>query len=219
MKKKVMILALILIILTVLSAPLGFMRCMSVGDATLLKVGDTEFRSLWEGISFEPTENGAEFTIDLHHLETTAQLVREGEHITITYADGEVVEGDWPGVGYLLDEDGSPLFFGQNMVTIVVGDEPAPPINRVSLSDDLCSMLYGDTEPAGHFGLTLVGMLVYALGAVTFFYPEEMHFLFIRWKYRNTELSDDGILVEKISAVVLMVGAGIIMLLPVFMLI
>lgn len=60
----------------------------------------------------------------------------------------------------------------------------------------------------------MLGGLLYLIGAVTFLYPEKVHFFGTRWRYKNAELSDDGIMMQMFSAVVMMIMAAIIMMNP-----
>jgi hypothetical protein len=59
-------------------------------------------------------------------------------------------------------------------------------------------------------------MVIYALGIASFFWPEEVHFWGSRWRYVNAELSDEGILVQKISGAACAVVGVVLLYAPLF---
>ena len=101
-------------------------------------------------------------------------------------------------------------------ITITVGKQP-PFIGKPAISNALCRIAWGDLEPRGNIALLWVGGLLYALGAVGFFFPNESHFFLRRWAYQNAELSESGLFMEKAGGVVAMV-VGVVVMLGLFIL-
>ena len=63
--------------------------------------------------------------------------------------------------------------------------------------------------------MVIAGSILYLAGALTFLFPNESHFFMRGWAYKKQELSDEGILAEKIGAVAIMV-LGIVGVLGLF---
>lgn len=158
-----------------------------------------------------PEDGGAGFVIFLNGKEQTASLQRQEDFVSITYGDGTVIEAVWNGQWFCDRETGYPMTFD---VAVTFGDE-IPEIGKPAISNALCRIVWGDLEPRGSAALILVGGLLYALGAVSFLFPNQAHFFLRRWAYRQAELSEDGVLAEKIGGVVGM-AVGVVVMLGLF---
>ena len=162
-----------------------------------------------------PADSGIDFTIVLNGVEQSANLQRDGDFVSITFDDGTVFEGAWNGQWFYDKQTGLPMEFGGG-VTVVVGNQ-IPPIRKPAISNALCRIAWGDLEQRGHVSLLFVGGLLYALGAVTFLFPNEAHFFLRRWAYQNAELSETGLFMEKAGGVVgMVVGVAVMMGLFIF---
>lgn len=162
-----------------------------------------------------PTEGGTDFVITLNGEEQSANLQRDGDLVSIAFEDGTVFEGAWNGQWFYDRQTGLPMEFGEG-VTVVVGNQ-IPPIGKPAISNALCRIAWGDLEQRGHVSLLIVGGLLYALGAVTFLFPNEAHFFLRRWAYQNAELSETGLFMEKAGGVVgMVVGVAVMMGLFIF---
>lgn len=134
----------------------------------------------------------------------------EQDYATITFENGTVVEGTWFGE-MLIGEDGLPLDWG---IAIYTDMQDQVRISDEALGEVLCRLDLGMTIKNGSTAFLLLGGLIYLIGAVTFLYPEKVYFFGTRWRYKNAELSDDGIMMQMFSAVVMMIMAAVIMMNP-----
>lgn len=209
MKKARVILALVLLCLLPLSLWLNLRTGVYAGDHFLPRKGPGQFG----GVTMTAQDGAWRFTGTVGQETVDALLTAEGDRITVDLGDGEPLTGAWDGQ-HLLDESGLPLGVGE--VIIVVNGQESP-MSRYAMAATLTRMAFGAVEQRGSFWLALMGAVLYLLGAVTFLYPEQAHFFLSRWQYEHAELSDAGILAERIGAVVAMVGSAVVMFLPIFM--
>lgn len=218
-KKKAAILAGILVILVVIGGFRNMRTGIVVGDTFLyersdgyFKAGDDEIRVIkGDGFTnFEIVLDGEARRAALSWSRRTGAFGAEIEHdyATLTFDDGTVVEGFWF-ADVLIDKDGRPVLWANQGEMIVVHDMVRV-ISNETLSQDLCQIDRGLTVKNGHIAMVLVGALVYVIGAVTFLFPEKMHFLGSRWRYKNAELSEDGIMMEQFGAVICMIMGAVL---------
>ena len=125
----------------------------------------------------------------------------------------DVVEGH-PANGGLVDSEGLPLAWNQGITVSVGGEEP--PTNPYALADALYGMYAGATEPRGEWGMVWIYALLYWMGLTAILWPEETHFLLSRWAYRNAELSDAGMAMQRLGGGVAMVASVVVLFLPLF---
>lgn len=207
MKKARVILALVLLCLLPLSLWLNLRTGVYAGDHFLPRKGPGQFGD----VTMTAQDGDWRFTGTVGQETVDALLMAEGDRITVDLGDGEPLTGTWDGER-LLDESGLPLGVGEVIITIN-GQES--PMSRYAMAATLTRMAFGAVEHRGSFWLSLMGAILYLLGAVTFLYPEQAHFFLSRWQYEHAELSDAGILAERIGAVVAMVGSAVVMFLPI----
>lgn len=219
-KKKAAILAGILVILVVIGGFRNMRTGIVVGDTFLyersdgyFKAGDDEIRVIkGDGFTnFEIVLDGETRRAGLSWSRKNGLFDSEIEHdyATMTFDDGTMVEGYWFSDDMLVDQDGRPVIWTNPGAMIVVGDAVRV-ISNEELSQDLCQIDRGLTVKNGHIAMVLVGALVYVIGAVTFLFPEKMHFLGSRWRYKNAELSEDGIMMEQFGAVICMIMGAVL---------
>lgn len=161
-----------------------------------------------------PKDDSVGFIISLNGKEQSASLTRQGDSVSITFDDGTIIKGIWNGQWLSDEETGLPLNFSSDNITVTVGNQPSEP-GKPAVSSALCQIVWGDLEPRGSIVLVIVGGLLYALGAVTFLFPNEAHFFLRRWAYQKAELSEDGVLAEKIGGIVGM-AAGVVVMIGLF---
>lgn len=175
--------------------------------------GDNEIRMI-KGDGF------ANFQIILHGETRNAGLVWsrkdalfgvEHDYATVTFEDGTVVEGIWFADGMLVDEEGLPLYWG---IAVFTDMQDRVRVSNEELSEVLCKLDLGMTHKNGSISAIICGSFVYLIGALVYLYPEEMYFLGSRWRYKNAELSYDGILVQKFGGILCIVMALILMVNP-----
>ena len=163
-------------------------------------------------IAIERTENGARFTGEVAGAALEAQLTQTDGLVRVEMGE-DVVEGH-PANGGLVDSEGLPLAWNQGITVSVGGEEP--PTNPYALADALYGMYAGATEPRGEWGMVWIYALLYWMGLAAILWPEETHFLFSRWAYRNAELSDAGIAMQRLGGGVAMAASVVVLFLPLF---
>lgn len=165
-------------------------------------------------IRSEPENDSISFIISLNGKEQAASLIRQGDSVSIAYDDGTVIEGIWNGQWFSDKETGLPMAFSPDNITVTVGNQPSQP-GKPAISNALCRIVWGDLEQKGSIALLWIGGLLYTLGAVTFLFPNEAHFFLRKWAYRNAELSESGLLMEKAGGVIAM-AVGVVVMLGLF---
>lgn len=163
-------------------------------------------------IAIERTENGARFTGEVAGAALKAQLTQTDGLVRVEMGE-DVVEG-YPANGGLVDSEGLPLAWNQG-ITVSVGGEELP-TNPYALADALYGMYAGATEPRGEWGMVWIYALLYWMGLTAILWPEETHFLLSRWAYRNAELSDAGMAMQRLGGGVAMVASVVVLFLPLF---
>ncbi len=163
-------------------------------------------------IAIERTENGARFTGEVAGAALEAQLTQTDGLVRVEMGE-DVVEGH-PANGGLVDSEGLPLAWNQGITVSVGGEEP--PTNPYALADALYGMYAGATEPRGEWGMVWIYALLYWMGLTAILWPEETHFLLSRWAYRNAELSDAGMAMQRLGGGVAMVASVVVLFLPLF---
>ncbi len=192
---------------------------VTVGDKFLVEREDGYFRSGNHEIRMIKGEGFTNFQMVLHGENRTAALRWsrsdalfdiEQDYATLTFDDGTVIEGTWFSDDMLLDKDGLPLGWSSGFMS--ADGDTVRVISNEELSNVLCKLDLGKTEQSGSIGIVLVGGLIYILGALSFLYPEKVHFFGNRWRYKNAELSDDGIFMEKFGGIIGMVIGAFFMI-------
>ena len=163
-------------------------------------------------IAIERTENGARFTGEVAGAALEAQLTQTDGLVRVEMGE-DVVEGH-PANGGLVDSEGLPLAWNQGITVSVGGEEP--PTNPYALADALYGMYAGATEPRGEWGMVWIYALLYWMGLTAILWPEETHFLLSRWAYRNAELSDAGMAMQRLGGGVAMAASVVVLFLPLF---
>ena len=163
-------------------------------------------------IAIERAENGARFTGEVAGAALEAQLTQTDGLVRLEMGE-DVVEG-YPANGGLVDAEGLPLAWNQG-ITVSVGGEGLP-TNPYALADALYGMYAGATEPRGEWGMVWIYALLYWMGLTAILWPEETYFLLSRWAYRNAELSDAGMAMQRLGGGVAMVASVVVLFLPLF---
>ena len=183
-----------------------------LGGAFYAQTSEGTFAAGGDRIAIERAENGARFTGEVAGEALDAQLTQNDGRIRVEMGEN-VVEG-YPSDGGLVDDEGLPLAWNQG-ITVSAGDEE-PPVHPYVLADALYGMYAGATEPRGEWGMVWIYALLYWMGLAAILWPEETHFLFSRWAYRNAELSDAGIAMQRLGGGVAMAASVVVLFLPLF---
>ena len=183
-----------------------------LGGAFYAQTSEGTFAAGGDRIAIERAENGARFTGEVAGEALDAQLTQNDGRIRVEMGEN-VVEG-YPSDGGLVDDEGLPLAWSQG-ITVSAGDEE-PPVHPYVLADALYGMYAGATEPRGEWGMVWIYALLYWMGLTAILWPEETHFLLSRWAYRNAELSDAGMAMQRLGGGVTMVASVVVLFLPLF---
>ena len=183
-----------------------------LGGAFYAQTSEGTFAAGGDRIAIERAENGARFTGEVAGEALDAQLTQNDGRIRVEMGEN-VVEG-YPSDGGLVDDEGLPLAWSQG-ITVSAGDEE-PPVHPYVLADALYGMYAGATEPRGEWGMVWIYALLYWMGLTAILWPEETHFLLSRWAYRNAELSDAGMAMQRLGGGVAMVASVVVLFLPLF---
>ena len=214
MKKKIALLAAVLLALFVSAMAFNLQRGVTVGETFLPKRSDALY------------QKNADYRVSLSHdgdktlcdirfgAETlSAALTWNGERVRIEYDDGTVVAGVWyPAEKWVMDEEGMPVIWSDGATVIVNGETVS--IGRGALANALCRMDTNAAEPRGSAALLLVGVLLYALGAAALLWPEQTFFFANRWRYNVPELSEEGAAAQRLGGAAMMAVSAFVMFAP-----
>lgn len=214
MKKKIALLAAVLLALFVSAMAFNLQRGITVGETFLPKRSDALY------------QKNADYRVSLSHdgdktlcdirfgAETlSAALTWNGERVRIEYDDGTVVAGVWyPAEKWVMDEEGMPVIWSDGATVIVNGETVS--IGRGALANALCRMDTNAAEPRGSAALPLAGALLYALGAAALLWPEQTFFFANRWRYNVPELSEEGAAAQRLGGVAMMAVSAFVMFAP-----
>ena len=214
MKKKIALLAAVLLALFVSAMAFNLQRGVTVGETFLPKRSDALY------------QKNADYRVSLSHdgdktlcdirfgAETlSAALSWNGERVRIEYDDGTVVAGVWyPAEKWVMDEEGMPVIWSDGATVIVNGETVS--IGRGALANALCRMDTNAAEPRGSAALPLTGALLYALGAAALLWPEQTFFFANRWRYNVPELSEEGAAAQRLGGVAMMAVSAFVMFAP-----
>ena len=214
MKKKIALLAAVLLALFVSAMAFNLQRGVTVGETFLPKRSDALY------------QKNADYRVSLSHdgdktlcdirfgAETlSAALSWNGERVRIEYDDGTVVAGVWyPAEKWVMDEEGMPVIWSDGATVIVNGETVS--IGRGALANALCRMDTNAAEPRGSAALPLAGALLYALGAAALLWPEQTFFFANRWRYNVPELSEEGAAAQRLGGAAMMAVSAFVMFAP-----
>ena len=201
----------IFVVVSVLSGWINLRHGVYIGDRFFYMIDDNLYKNNKNNnISLKENNGTTEFDIYLDKERQNANIRREGDKTIITYDDSTVIEGRWDG-DWLWGEDNIPIL---PEVIAVIGDE-RPQIGKITIGYALCKIAGNETSTRGSVTLLILGAIAYLLGALAFIFPNKMYFFMRSWVYKKAELSDAGVLLEKIVGVILML-AGIMLMLGLF---
>lgn len=218
MKKKIILMALVFVLLAIPAAYLQTADGVMLDGRFFMQKNKDLYVHGRSSVWIDRKDDGADIRILLDGEELNTVLSIENNQYTFTYEDGRTVQGyagKW--MDELVDADGAPIWL-EDSIVVVADNERAPSAltREYSLSSILYHMVEDICEQRGHFAVILMSMLIYALGIASFFWPEEVHFLGSRWRYVNAELSNEGILVQKISGAACAVVGVVLLYAPLF---
>ncbi len=213
MKKQIVLLGILFLLLAIPAAVWQLADGVMVDGQFFTRRSPDLYLHGKDSVTITRTDAGANIMIQLNGEQLEAQVSVEDNAYTFRYMDGRVVSGYWgEWLDVLVTADGKPLEWEDGIQIIVNNEQPQSILKReYSLSNVLCCMLVEQTEQRGHPVLIMGSLLLYALGVITFFWPEEVYFFGGRWRYAHAELSPEGIAVQKLGGVVCaIVGIGLL---------
>ena len=220
MKKTLTLVVVVFLLLAVPASVFQLRQGVQLGETFYVRKNADLFRAKQNSIAIERNVGGAAFRVSVANTHINVEMSKEAERYTFAYDDGTVVEGyanEWS--NELASADGAPLMWTDGIAVYVGAEPPEDDIlqRKYSLSNDLFQMYEGICERRGHFMLLAMGALMYALGVASVLWPEKVHFFGNRWRYSHAELSDEGIVMQKLSGFVC-IGISVVMLyLPFFL--
>ncbi|MGN1021037.1 MAG: hypothetical protein ACI4O7_11790, partial [Aristaeellaceae bacterium] len=176
MTKKIILLVLGLAVLLAPAAWLNTRQGVYAGDVFLPRTENG-----YGPIVLTREDNAVSFTGTAADTDFTAVLCRDGDMVSIAFADGETLTGQWDGAN-LCNDGGTPYAYTSHAITVTVGDEPSP-LGHAALADVMCRMAFGVTEAQGSLKLLVLGAVLYVLGALYVLIPEKMYFLGRQWVF------------------------------------
>lgn len=135
-------------------------------------------------------------------LRKGVSLDAKGDSVTISFPDGPSWTGFWDGENFT-DSEGFLIGWWAEIRLYTEDGQPEP--GDADYCQPLNKVYFGQEETISAWYILGAGVLVYILGVVTVLYPDKVHFLFSKWAYNNPELSDAGILAERIGGVVVLI--------------
>lgn len=215
MKKKIAVLAAVLLALFASAMAFNLQRGVTVGEYFLPRHGEGLYQKNADyRVALSHDGDGTHCDIRFGAETLSAVLTWNGERVRVEYDDGTVVAGVWFSAEMgLTREDGFPLAWGEDDVTIVVNGEPER-VSRITLAGALCRMDQDAAERRGSAALPLAGALLYALGAAALLWPEQTFFFASRWRYNVPELSEEGAAAQRLGGVAMMAVSAFVMFAP-----
>ena len=111
---------------------------------------------------------------------------------TFDFSDGKSYEGYY---------DEATATFRDKEGMIIGWDEPKKISDR-TYCVPLFQIYFDECETRGIWYLQVLGIILYILGIITVLYPNEVHFFLTSWKYDYPELSESGLLMERIGGII-----------------
>lgn len=213
-KKKILLFALVFVLLLLPAMWIYSRDMVAIGGQQLVCWDGQSYRAGNDSLTMTARDDGADFDLTLYGEHTKATLRREGEKITVTFATGEIVEGYDKGLSHLMNADGS--FLDADPIIVLVGNKLAEPLGKTALADRFFDIWKYGGEQWGPLWFPLMMGVVYVLGVVQILWPEETYFFLSRWRYTHAELSEDGLVVQKLGGWVALIGSVALMYGPLF---
>ena len=169
-----------------------------VGDDFYNKVSDMKYQK--NESNYIERISDSEFKLMSDTGERTVSLQFNNNLATFDFSDGKSYEGYFDEVTETFrDKEG--MIIGWDSIQIVGGDEPKEISDR-SYCVPLFQIYFDEGETRGCWYLQVLGIILYILGIITVLYPNEVHFFLTSWKYDYPELSESGLLMERIGGII-----------------
>ena len=221
MKKSAVVMLIVLVLLLIPSGLINLRRGVYVGERFYIP-HDNEDNS-WTyraapgyAVTLDWCGSGTACGVSAGGPEQSVQLDWTDDWARFQFEDGTVLEGRWTGEA-LIDADGRPLWMeDENIIQIVVGDEPEPPLSQYTIACALCKMDRRELVFFGSVWFMLFGVFVYSWGLLNIYYPDKMHFMGRRWQYEEATLSDAGRDMQIFGGIACLIIGAAFLYLPLF---
>lgn len=199
-KKKLLLMGAVLI--AVVSLPVGWYFTLRlgvyVGDDFYYKVSDRKYKKNRSNYIERISDN--EFRLISDTGEKTVSLKFHNDLATFDFSDGKSYEGYFDeATETFRDKEG--MIIGWDSIQIVGGNEPKRISDR-TYCVPLFQIYFDEAETRGIWYFQVLGIILYILGIITVLYPNEVHFFLTSWKYDYPELSESGLLMERVGGIV-----------------
>ena len=128
-----------------------------------------------------------------------------------TFENGKKISG-YLTDGELVDSKGIPAYSkGEFDIAISTGTDDSFPVSEYEMALFASKAHKGQTQRYKSLLLLIFPWIVFVLGLLTVHFPNKMHFWGARWKYEEAELSEMGVLEEKIAGNLMVVASFVLM--------
>lgn len=207
----------VFIISSIYSMRRNLRKGVYVGDQFFYQTNASLFeRDKKTQISVDKNDSGLQFTITSDGKEKSGELTLDETHVTITYENGPVVDGDWTGERIIDSKTELPLEAAFDEYIMFHSENPkSSELEYSSISNALYQISQNKTTKRSSIFNLLMGAAFYFIGATEFLFPESYHFFLRGWRYKHQELTDEGAFMEKLGGIVVMI-LGLIALTGIF---
>jgi len=213
-RKKILLFALAFLLLLLPAMWIYSRDMVAIGGQQLVCWDGQTYRAGNDSLTMTARESGADFDLTLYGERVAAFLRQEGDKITVTFDTGETVVGYDKGFSRLMNEDGT--FLETDTLIITVGGELAEPLGKTALANRFFDIWKYGGEQWGPLWFPLFTALIYFFGVAHILWPEECYFFLSRWRYSHAELSDDGLLMQRLGGWVAVISTAVLMYGPLF---
>ena len=199
-KKKLLLMGAVLIAVVSLLAGWYFTlrKGVYVGDDFYYKVSDMKYQK--NESNYIERISDSEFKLMADSGEKTVSLQFHNDLATFNFSGGKSYEGYFDeATETFRNKEG--MIIGWDSIQIVGGDEPKKVSDR-TYCEPLLRIYFDKDETRGSWYLQILGIILYILGIITVLYPNEVHFFLNSWKYDYPELSESGLLMERVGGIV-----------------
>ena len=141
-----------------------------------------------------------EFRIMSASGEKTVSIRPEGDAYEVSFPDKVSYTGYW-----MQDEfvDSSGIRIGVIDFDDLYANTESSEIRDADYCQAIGKIYFGKSETISAWYIQALGIICYILGIIVILLPNETYFFLTKWRYRNPELSETGIVFQKAGGVVL----------------
>lgn len=218
-KKSFIVFSIILILSISLGAWRNLRKGIYIGENFLYRKNNNYYKGKSDEIRINKKYNTTKFDIIIAGIKKSATVNWSDTSssylgVTITFDDGNTIEGYWNDLNRLVDADDNLIADASDIISFdnsAVNNEKKFPISNEYLAEYLCGIdKEANIETRGSIILILLGVFIYICGLISLYWPNEIFFFLNKWRYEKPCLSETGKLVEQISGVVFIIISYIV---------